>query len=82
MNQELAKYYEERFAMFASQGWKDLIDDIQGRIDSISSIKGVKDVEMLRLRQGELETLEWLKSLPGISNDVYEQLKDDKNASL
>lgn len=77
MNKELEKYYEERFAMFSTKGWKDLIEDIQGRIDAISSIKGVKDIESLRLRQGELDTLEWLKSLPDVSNEVYKQLQEE-----
>lgn len=78
MDAELKKYYEARFDMFASQGWRDLLDDIETRIESISSIKAVKDIEQLRQRQGELETLEWLKSLPSLSREVYEQLMENK----
>lgn len=78
MNEELKKYYEARFDMFASQGWKDLIEDIDSRIESISSIKAVKDIEQLRQRQGELDTLDWLKSLPSLSREVYEQLMESK----
>lgn len=77
MDKELQKYYASRFDMFASQGWKDLIEDIDERIGSISSIKTVKDIEQLRVRQGELETLEWLKSLPELSNEVYKQLSEN-----
>lgn len=77
MNEELKKYYSARFDLFASQGWKDLIEDIDERIDSISSIKAVKDMEQLKMRQGELETLEWLKSLPELSNEVYKQLMEN-----
>lgn len=76
MNEELKKYYEARFDMFASQGWKDLIEDIDERIAAISSIMAVRDIEQLRQRQGELETLEWLKSLPQLSRDVYEELME------
>jgi hypothetical protein len=33
MNRELQDYYENRFAMMSTQGWKDLVEDIQvGRI--------------------------------------------------
>lgn len=78
MNEELRKYYEARFDMFASKGWRDLIEDIDDRIESISSIKDVKDIEQLRQRQGELDTLEWLKSLPSMSREVYEQLMENK----
>ena len=34
MNKELDKYYTERFDMMASQGWKDLIEDIDEMIKS------------------------------------------------
>lgn len=77
MDNELKKYYAARFDMFASQGWRDLVEDIDERIDSISSIKAVKDIEQLRVRQGELEALEWLKSLPELSNEVYKQLTEN-----
>lgn len=76
MNEELKKYYSARFDMFASQGWRDLLEDIDERIAAISSIMAVKDIEQLRTRQGELETLEWLKSLPQLSRDVYEELME------
>lgn len=78
MNEELKKYYTDRFDMFASQGWRDLIEDIDERINAISSIKAVKDIETLRHRQGEMETLEWLKSLPALSRDVYEDLMEKR----
>jgi hypothetical protein len=29
MNRELQDYYEERFSMCSSQGWKQLIEDVQ-----------------------------------------------------
>lgn len=77
MDEELQKYYSARFDMFASQGWKDLIEDIDARIETISSIKAVKDLDQLRIRQGELETLEWLKSLPELSNEVFKELKEN-----
>lgn len=81
MNEELRKYYEARFNLFASQGWRDLIEDIDSRIDAISSIKAVKDIETLCRRQGEMETLEWLKSLPALSRDVYEELMEKNHVS-
>ena len=29
MTPELQKYYEDRFSMMATPGWRDLIDDIE-----------------------------------------------------
>ena len=77
IDEELRKYYEARFDMFASKGWNDLIEDIDARIDAISSIKGIKDFATLNLRQGELDALEWLKSLPSVSSATYEELQGE-----
>ena len=77
MNVELQKYYEARFEMFASQGWQDLIEDLTARMNSISSIKGVKDIETLHLRKGELDVIEWLVGLPELSRETYEELQGD-----
>ena len=77
MDRELQEYYDERFSMFATKGWKDFIEDIQVRIEAIQTIKGVKDLETLFVRQGELDTLEWIKSLPEISTETFEKLKDE-----
>jgi len=81
MDKELQRYYEARFLMFSEIGWKDLMEDIDKRIQAVESIKGVNDVETLWKHKGELECLEWLKSLPRISREVYEQLQaEDEDA--
>jgi len=77
IDEELRKYYEARFDMFASVGWIQLIEDIDARIDAISSIKGIKDFATLNIRQGELDALEWLKSLPNVSSAAYEELQGE-----
>lgn len=77
MDKELQNYYENRFVLFSMAGWKDLIEDIEVRIASIESIKTVSNMESLYTRKGELEALEWLKSLPELSANAYEQLKAD-----
>lgn len=78
MDRELELYYENRFNLFAEQGWKDLIEDIDVRIAAIQGIKGIKDVETLFTRQGELDALEWLKSLPELSERAFAELTENK----
>ena len=73
----LQDYYEDRFTLLAQPGWKDLIEDIEFRIKAIASIKEIKDIETLFKRQGELDALEWIKSLPELSRSTYDQLKLD-----
>lgn len=81
MNRELQDYYEERFSMMASKGWKDLIEDIELMLDSTDTIKGVDTEQQLWFRKGEVSIMTWLKNLKESSTEVYEQLqKEEDNA--
>ena len=82
MNRELQDYYENRFAMMAMPGWKDLVEDIQLMIDSTDTVGGVETIEQLHFRKGELSIMNWIKTLKESSAEVYEQLQEDvDNAS-
>ena len=82
ISKELTAYYEARFELFSTKGWSDLIEDIDTRIAAISSIKGIKGIETLNMRKGELDALEWLKSLPEMSEQAYKQLQEEDSANL
>ena len=73
---ELQKYYEDRFGMMATQGWSDLMDDIEEMIKSTDSIEGVDDEKKLQFRKGELNMLKWMKSIKSISEQAYEELNN------
>lgn len=74
MTPDLEKYYESRFEMFASSGWKDLIDDIKKIKANTDKLSGVT-VDNLRFKQGELSIIDWLINLESLSEDTYQQLK-------
>ncbi len=81
MNRELQDYYEERFSMMASQGWKDLIEDIELMLNSTDTVSGVDTEQQLWYRKGEISIMTWLKNLRESSTEVYEQLqKEEENA--
>jgi hypothetical protein len=81
MNRELQNYYEDRFSMMASKGWKDLIEDIELMLDSTDTIKGIDTEQQLWFRKGEVSIMTWLKNLRESSTEVYEQLqKEEENA--
>ena len=79
IDRELQKYYEERFGMMATQGWSDLMDDIEEMIKSTDSIEGVDDEKKLQFRKGELNMLKWMKSIKSISEQTYEELNNESN---
>ena len=74
MEKELQKYYEERFSMMGSVGWKDLTIDIESMIDSLNNISSITDEKTLHFRRGEMSILIWLKNLRGVSEQAYEEL--------
>ena len=74
MTPELKKYYEDRFTMTASQGWIDLLEDIQIMLDNYNNLITINSVEDLYKRQGQIDILNWIKSLREVSERAYEEL--------
>lgn len=76
MQKELQDYYEHRFSMMTTKGWKDLMEDIDMMIESTDRVAGIEDAKQLHFKQGELSILKWLKYLRESSSEVYEQLQE------
>jgi uncharacterized protein YjgD (DUF1641 family) len=76
MTPELQKYYEARFDLTSHQGWHDLLEDIDGMIENYSNLATISTVEELYKRQGQLDILNWIKSLREISQLAYEELNE------
>ena len=76
MNQELQKYYDDRFDLFSRQGWVDLMEDVEGMLDSMNNVSTITDEKSLQFRKGEISILIWLKTLKGVSERAYEDLNE------
>lgn len=76
MDKELEKYYEERFSMMATQGWKDLMEDIDNMSNALNNIAIVQDEKDLMFKKGELSILTWLKTLRQVSERAFEELNE------
>lgn len=81
MNKEIQKYYEDRFTMMATQGWKDLIEDLETMLAATDNLSGVSTIEQLHFKKGEVSIMFWLKNLRDASSEVYEKLQEDDDAS-
>lgn len=73
MDQELQRYYEERFGMMGSQGWSQFLEDIQAIKDTIS-IEGLASAEQLWFAKGQLDIINWVLNLKTASEKAYEDL--------
>jgi len=76
MTPELEKYYNERFSMMATQGWKDLLEDIDNMANALNNISVVQDEKDLMFKKGELSILTWLKTLKEVSERAFEELNE------
>ena len=79
MNRELQDYYENRFAMMSTQGWKDLVDDVVTMLEATDRLGGVETEQQLHFKKGELSILNWIKTLRESSTEVYEQLSEEED---
>jgi hypothetical protein len=78
MTPELQKYYENRFSTMGTDGWIDLMEDIDNMIASLNNISTIPDEATLHFKKGELSILTWLRTLKEVSERAYEEL-DEKN---
>jgi len=76
MSPELQKYYEERFTMMSTQGWVDLMEDVDKMIEPLNNISTIADEKTLQFRKGELSILIWLKNLKQVSERAFEDLNE------
>lgn len=74
---DLQKYYEDSFDMFASGGWKYLLEDFQKIKDNVNSLSSVTNVEELYFRKGQLDILTLILKRKEMFTEVYEGLKDE-----
>ena len=77
MNRELQTYYENRFEMMATQGWNDLLEDLELMISTTDTVRGIDTEQQLHFRKGEMSIMNWIKTLRESSTEVYEQLQED-----
>ena len=76
MSTDLQKYYENRFSTMGSDGWLDLMEDIDNMIASLNNISTIPDEATLHFKKGELSILTWLRTLKEVSERAYEELNE------
>jgi len=78
VEKELQEYYENRFNMMATQGWVDLIEDVQDMFDSYNQINTADSLEELYKRKGQIDILQWVLTLKQVSEQSYEELENEE----
>lgn len=72
MTPEIQKYYDNYFDMFASGGWKQLMEEVNNSIDTFR-VENLNNEKELFLARGQLVQLNSLKNLQVIIEQAYEE---------
>jgi len=75
----LQKYYEESFNMMATQGWADLMEDLNKLKDSLNNLSQVTDTQELFFRKGQLDILDLILKRKDTCEQVYEELQNENS---
>ena len=76
MAPELQRYYEDRFDLFSTPGWIDLMDDAAKMFEALNNVSTIADEKSLQFRKGEISILTWLITLKEVSERAYEDLNE------
>jgi len=79
IDKKLQEYYESRFSMMSTQGWQDLMEDVQVMFDSLNHVLSIQNEADLMVKKGQLDLLQWLITLKPVSEQAYEQLINDSS---
>lgn len=80
-DKQLQSYYENRFSMMATEGWKELMEDAQEMFNSLNHVLSIQNDADLHLKKGQLDILTWLLNLKSVSEQAYESLQDSAGAA-
>jgi len=77
MDKDLQKYYEDRFDMMSTNGWKELMEDADKMSITYNNLFEVSAIEDLYFRKGQIDILLWLMSLKDTSEQAWLELQED-----
>lgn len=81
MDKALEKYYENRWHMMSTEGWKQFNEDVQGIFDAVNKVAPIQNELDLFFRKGQLDILQWVLTLKESSEQAYEALQADSLGS-
>lgn len=79
MAPNLQKYYEEAFNMMSTQGWTDLLEDLNKLKDSLNNLSLVTDTQDLFFRKGQIDILDLILKRKDTCEQVYEELENENS---
>lgn len=63
--------------MMATQGWTDLLEDLQKLKDSLNNLSLVTDTQDLYFRKGQIDILDLILKRKDTCEQVYQELQNE-----
>jgi len=82
MTKELEVYFANYFEMFRSEGWKQLLTDLNQNVTQINSVEQTTDNDNLHFRKGQLAILATLFNLETQINNAEKEAKEEPQEEL
>jgi hypothetical protein len=80
MDKDTEEYYNKYFDLFRTEGWKQLIEELNQNAMLINSVENTKDQEDLYIRKGQLKVLAYLLNFESSLEASFEELeKEDED---
>jgi|Laugresu1bdmlbdd_1035124.scaffolds.fasta_scaffold18699_3 hypothetical protein len=76
MNKELQEYYDSLFDLFGSKGWKVLTQQLEANKSSISFIRDIPDAKNLHFKQGQLDVIDIILTLPALTEQSFKSAQE------
>ena len=82
MTKELEVYFANYFEMFRSEGWKQLLTDLNQNVAQINSVELTTDNDNLHFRKGQLAILATLFNLETQITNAEKEAKEEPQEEL
>jgi len=79
MDKELEKYYNNFFEMFRTEGWKQLLEEVENNVEQTNNLEITKDEQDLYFRKGQLAVFRSLINLEQLMTSAQEQAESEDN---
>lgn len=80
MDQETQDWYSNQFEMFGTQGWRNLLEQLNDIIDHTDTVSNIKTEQELYFKRGELSILNWLVKWQSAVEENFKELTHETNA--
>jgi hypothetical protein len=79
VDKDTQQYFGRYFDMFASEGWKQFIEDMEGNRDLMSDLMTVKDANDLYYRKGQVDVLNRMVNFQDSIENAYKVVTNEEN---